>query len=381
GARAEADLLRVIEPSTARRAPMCRHFTVCGGCAAQHWPDMDYTAWKAAAPLTALHAHGIVPDEVLPLARTTAGGRRRVDLALRRSRDGVRAGFARRGSHELVDLAQCPVLMPKLAAMVAPLRLAAGRMLPAAGEADAVVNWTDNGADVLIVPADRLPLDLARREALATFAETVDAARVSWGTRRQSEPVVVRHQPSLAFGRVAVEPPPGAFLQASVAGEMALRDAVRAWIGPARKLVDLYAGIGTLSLGLLPGCRATLYEGDRAAVAAVEAGLRKASLNGVATANLRNLASDPLVAEELDAFDAAILDPPRAGAAAQAAELARSRIPTVVAVSCDPLSFARDAKTLVDGGYRLERLLPVDQFLWSPHVELAALFRRPRHGR
>lgn len=376
GTRVEADLLRVVEPSPARRAPTCRHFAVCGGCAAQHWRDADYAAWKAEAPLVALRAHGIVPGETLPLARTAAGGRRRVDLTLRLTRDGARVGFARRGSHDLVDLAECPVLMPRLAAMIGPLRRVAARTLPPDAEAEAVVNWSDSGADVLIAPANRLPLDLSRQEALAAFATEVDAARVSWGGRRHSEPVVVRRPPSLALGRVTVEPPPGAFLQASVAGESALRDAVRDWIGPARKVVDLYAGIGTLSLGLLPGRRATLYEGDRAAIAAVEAALRKASLGGVATANVRNLATDPLVVEELDAFDAAILDPPRAGAAAQAAELARSRVPTIVAVSCDPASFARDARDLVDGGYRLERLLPVDQFLWSPHMELIAVLSR-----
>ncbi|HKU99988.1 MAG TPA: hypothetical protein VJR58_32130 [Vineibacter sp.] len=376
GEHLDTELLRIITPSAERQQPACRHFGVCGGCALQHWQDPAYAAWKAEAPGIALDRRDVVAEQILPMMRTAPATRRRADFTLKHTADGAIVGFARRASHEIVDLAHCPVLMPALVALVQPLRALIVDVLPRGTSAEAVVNWTDTGADVLLIPADRLSLDLDRRMTLAAFAEATDAARVSWGSRRSSEPVVTRRPPRLRLGQIDVEPPPGAFLQASVPSEAALQVCVRTWLGPARHVVDLYGGVGTLSLGLVPQRRVTVVEGDRAAVAAVDAALRKAALAGVAEAQVRDLARDPMPAEELNAYDAAIFDPPRAGAAAQSAELARSRVPTVIAVSCDPVSFARDARTLVDGGYRLEQLVPVDQFLWSAHVELAAVFRR-----
>ncbi len=372
----DAELLRVLKPAPDRQLPPCRHFGSCGGCAVQHWPDDTYAQWKAEMPGAALRARGVEVQRVLPMLRTTPGTRRRADFTLRHTARGAIVGFARRASHKVVDLRECPVLMPQIAGLIAPLRTLVPAVLPPGATAEAVVNWTDTGADLLLVPEEKLVLDLDRRMALAGFADATDAARVSWGGRRSSEPVVTRHAPRLRLGRVDVEPPPGAFLQASLASEAALQATVRDWLGAAKRVVDLYGGIGTLSLGLLPDRRVTLVEADRAAVAAVDAALRRAALSGIATAAVRDLARDPLPAEELTAFDAAIFDPPRAGAVAQATELARSPVPTVIAVSCDVASFARDARILVDGGYRLEQLMPVDQFLWSPHVELAALFRR-----
>ncbi|TWT10805.1 class I SAM-dependent RNA methyltransferase [Reyranella sp. CPCC 100927] len=376
GDRFDAELLQVLTPGADRQEPACPHFGSCGGCALQHWPDSAYAAWKAQAVTTALGYRDVVPQQTVPMMRTAPGLRRRADFTLKRTADGAVVGFARRASHAIVDLQACPVLMPALAELVPPLRALIPEVLPRGADAEAVVNWTDTGADILLIPADRLPLDLDSRVALAAFAEATDVARVSWGGRRMAEPVVIRRAPRLRLGPVDVEPPPGAFLQASVPSEAALQACVRAWLGSARRVVDLYAGVGTLSLGLLPQRRLTLVEGDKAAVAAVDAALRKAGLVGVAQAHVRDLARDPVPAEELNAYDAAVFDPPRAGAAAQSAELARSHVPVIVAVSCDPVSFARDARTLIDGGYRLEQLLPIDQFLWSPHVELAALFRR-----
>lgn len=376
GERLAAELVRVVLPSPDRRAPACGHFGVCGGCALQHWPDALYAERKIATITRALAAQGVALPRLLAMVRTAPRSRRRVDLTLRRTANGAVAGFARRASHDIVDLEDCPVLLPQLTALVPPLRALAAAVLPRNASADAVVNWTETGADVLLVPAERLVLDLDRRMALAAFAEASDAARVSWGSRRAAEAVVTRRTPVLRLGRIAVVPPPGAFLQASLTSEAALQAAVRDWLGAARRIVDLYGGIGTLSLGLAPAQRVTVVEGDRAAVAAIDAAVRQAALGGAVQAHVRDLARDPLPAEELRAFDAAIFDPPRAGAATQAAELARSALPLVVAVSCDARSFARDARRLIDGGFRLEMLLPVDQFLWSAHVELAALFRR-----
>ncbi|MBM3619345.1 MAG: class I SAM-dependent RNA methyltransferase [Alphaproteobacteria bacterium] len=369
-----------VEPPPRTREPACRHFGVCGGCALQHYPDDLYAAWKLDRLRAALDSAAVTPATIMPMARTPPGGRRRADLTLRHTRAGAIVGYAQRRSHDLVDLGECPVLLPAIIAMAVPLRRLIEAILPVNDEAEAIVNWTDTGADLLLVPAARLTLDLARREAIAAFAEATDVARVSWGSRGKPEILLTRRPPTLRFGAVVVEPPPGAFLQASFAGEATLRAAVKAWSGGARRVVDLYGGLGTLSLPLLPEARLTIVEGGAPAVDAVNAALRKATLAGVAQAVERDLKREPLSAEELDEFDLAILDPPMAGAAPQARELVRSRVPIVLYASCDPWSFAADARTLIDGGYRLERLLPVDQFLWSTHIELIALFRRIGNG-
>ena len=372
--------LAAVEPPSRTREPACRHFGVCGGCALQHYPDDLYAAWKLDRLRAALDKAAVAPAILMPMARTPPGGRRRADLTLRHTRDGAAIGYTRRRSHDLVDLGECPVLLPAIVAMVAPLRRLAEAILPMSGEAEAVINWTDTGADLLLAPTARLTLDLPRREAIATFAETTDAARVSWGPRARPEIVLTRRPAKLRFGAVEVEPSPGPFLQASFAGEATLRAAVKAWSGAAKRIVDLYGGLGTLSLPLLPAARLTIVEGSQPAVEAVNAALRAAALVGVAQSTMRDLRREPLSAEELDRFDLAILDPPAAGAMAQARELAQSRISTVVYASCDPESFAADARVLIDGGYRLERLLPIDQFLWSTHIELIALFRRIASG-
>ncbi|MBV9834581.1 MAG: class I SAM-dependent RNA methyltransferase [Alphaproteobacteria bacterium] len=370
--------LASIEEPPQTRDPACRHFGVCGGCALQHYPDDLYARWKLERLTEALA--GLEPPAFMPMARTPPGGRRRADLTLRHTRDGAIVGYAQRRSHDLVDLGECPVLLPAVVALVVPLRRLVEAIIPQNGEAEAVINWTDTGADVLLVPAAGLPLDLPRREAIAAFAEMADVARVSWGSRGKYEIALTRRPPALRFGAVTVEPPPGAFLQASFAGEATLRVAVRAWSGNARRVVDLYGGLGTLSLPLLPAARVTIFEGSQSAVDAVNAALRKATFAGIAHAVVRDLRREPVSVEELDSFELAILDPPAAGAMAQARALASSRIGTVIYASCDPHSFAVDARVLIDGGYRLERLLPVDQFLWSTHIELIALFRRIASG-
>jgi 23S rRNA (uracil1939-C5)-methyltransferase len=367
-----------VEPPARTREPACRHFGICGGCALQHYPDDLYARWKLDRLRAALDKAGVAPVVLMPMARTPPGGRRRADLTLRRTREGAIVGYAQRRSHELVDLRECPVLLPAIVAMVAPLRRLVEAVLPLNDEAEAVINWTDTGADLLLV--SRLPLDLPRREAIAAFAESADAARISWGSRGKPETVLTRRRPKLRFGTVEIEPPPGAFLQASFAGEATLRAAVKAWSGGARRIVDLYGGLGTLSLPLLPEARLTIVEGSASAVDAVNVALRTATMAGVAQVVMRDLRREPLSFEELDAFDLAILDPPMAGAASQVRELAQSRVPTIVYASCDPWSFAADARVLIGGGYRLERLLPVDQFLWSTHIELVSLFRRNASG-
>ena len=367
-----ADLLEVLAPSRHREAPPCAHFKVCGGCALQHWRRDAYTAWKVELIVRALAQRGVEAPRFEPPLVGAPGERRRADFVLRRQGRRVVAGFHERASAEIVDVGTCVVVRPALDALLEPLRASLASVLPDGGAADAMVNETASGLDLLIRPHRRLDLSLERREALVALAEGADLARLCWGDRASAEPVVVRRTPLVVFGEARIEPPPGAFLQATQRAEQAMRAMVGAWTGDAPKLVDLFAGLGALSLGRTG--KLTLFESDRQAVAAVAAAARR--LGGKVTAERRDLFRNPLTAAELDAFDAVLLDPPRAGAAAQSAELARAKVPRVVYGSCDPGSFARDARTLQDGGYRLEKLLPADQFLWSPHIELIALFAR-----
>jgi 23S rRNA (uracil1939-C5)-methyltransferase len=368
-----ADLVEVLAPSRHREAPPCAHFTVCGGCALQHWRRDAYTAWKVDLIARALAQRGVdAPRFEAPLVGAP-GERRRADFVLRRQGRRVLAGFHERASPSIVDVGTCVVARPGLNALLEPLRASLATILPDGTAADAIVNETESGLDLLVRPHKRLDLSLERREALVALAERADLARLSWGDRASAEPVVVRRTPLLIFGEARVEPPPGAFLQATRRAEQAMRAMVTQWTGDAARLADLFAGVGALSFGRAG--RLTLFESDRPAVAALEAAARRLG-GGKATVERRDLFRTPLTTAELDAFDAVLLDPPRAGAAAQSAELARAKVPRVVYASCDPGSFARDARALQDGGYRLEKLLPIDQFLWSPHVELIALFVR-----
>jgi len=370
-----AELVEVLAPSRHRVAPPCAHFGTCGGCALQHWRADAYTAWKVEQVARALAQRGVAAPAFEPALAGAPGERRRVDFVLRRQGRRVLGGFHERGSPRLVDIAECAVLRPALAGLLAPLREALPGLLPDGAAVDAVANETDSGIDLLLRPHKRLDLALERRQALVALAERADLARVSWGDRASAEPVAVRRTPLLLFGDARIDPPPGAFLQATKRAELTMRAAVTAWLGEDTRLADLFAGVGALSLGR-PG-RTVLYESDPASVAAADAAVRRLG-GGRAEAVRRDLFRNPLTPAELDKFDSVLLDPARAGAAIQSAELARSKVGRVVYASCDPASFARDARTLVDGGYRLEKLLPIDQFLWSPHVELIALFgRRP----
>jgi 23S rRNA (uracil1939-C5)-methyltransferase len=367
-----ADLVEVLAPSRHREAPPCAHFKVCGGCALQHWRRDAYTAWKVELIARALAQRGVDTPPFEPPLVGAPGERRRADFVLRRQGRRVLAGFHERMSARIVDVGLCVVVRSELSALLEPLRTALVSVLPDASAADVVVNETDSGLDVLLRPHKRLDLSLERREALVALAERADLARLSWGDRASAEPVVVRRPPLLVFGDARIEPPPGAFLQTTRRAEQAMRTAVVEWAGDASRLADLFAGVGALSLG--GAGKVSLLENDRAAVAAVEAAARRSG--GKVTVERRDLFRNPLMVRELDRFDAVVLDPPRAGAAAQAGELAGAKVPRVVYASCDPASFARDARTLQDGGYRLEKLLPIDQFLWSAHVELIALFAR-----
>ncbi len=372
-----AETVERLADGPGRADPPCRHFGDCGGCAVQHFDDALYAGWKREAVVAALARRGLGETPVAPLLRTPPGGRRRVALMAFRSDSGLRLGFNARASRHVVDVAECPVMVPALTAFLPALRDLLGEMLNRRERAMVAVTATDSGLDVIVALA-REP-DLAGHERLAAFADEMDLARLSWRDMKPGppEPVAHRRPVQASFAGVAVDLPPGSFLQPSAAGEAALVAEVVAAIGDGPdRIVDLYAGCGAFAFALAGNATVHAVEGDGAMAATVAAAAARAGMAGRVTAEARDLERRPLLAGDLTAYDAAVFDPPRAGARAQVAELAGSALATVVAVSCNPATFARDARTLVDGGYRLENVVPVDQFVWSHHVELVAVFRR-----
>jgi 23S rRNA (uracil1939-C5)-methyltransferase len=368
-----AEVLELVEPGPGRVEPPCALFGRCGGCSLQHLEDSRYARWQREQVETALRRAGFAEVPVDEVVRTPSGVRRRATFAAKRTSGGVLLGYNERQSHWIVPVEQCLVLDPAITALLDPLRAVLASVLPDGQTMDLSITVLDGGLDLLLT-GGAAP-DLAAREAWAGFAGAVDLGRLSWRAdeRSPAEPLAHRRPVPARLGDVAVPVPPGAFLQASREGEEALAGLVTQALGAAASVVDLFAGCGTFSFPLARTARVLAVEGDAAAHAALCAGARQ---EPKVEARLRDLFRDPLPAAELDRFEGIVFDPPRAGAAAQAAEIARCRVPVVAGVSCNPATFARDARILADGGYRLERVTPVDQFLWSPHIEVVGIFRR-----
>lgn len=364
----------------ARTAPRCAHFGTCGGCALQHLSDEAYAEAKTAWLAAALRQRGVTAETMHPLLRLAPGTRRRARWAIHRSRSAaapVEAGFHARASHRVVDMRECAVLQPALVALVAPLRELMKTLLPPGSAAAATATLADSGIDLLldlIAPPQRATL-----EAMAAFAHAQDLARLAWRLGEEAPTPAAQRRPVRAsFGGVAVDLPYDGFLQASLEADRAIAAPVLDGVGAAQRVADLFSGVGTFTFPL--AARATVHavEGDAAALASLRAAADRAALAGRVTAERRDLDAQPLLPDELARFDAVVFDPPRAGAAAQSRALAAARVPQIIAVSCNPASFARDARTLCDGGYRLAAVQPIDSFVWSPHLELVARFERGR---
>lgn len=362
-------LLRVEAPSPERIAPICPHFGICGGCAIQHWTERRYRAWKRDLVVHAL-AQMRIDAEVDELIDAHGDGRRRAVLHARRSgHDIVEVGFAGLRAHNIVAIDHCPVLAPSLAGAI-PAAWAIADALKAHGKPlDIHATGTDTGLDIDVRGSG--PLDSAQTGALARLAENRQVARIT----RHGELVIQRAVPTVGMGPASVALPPGAFLQATQKGEATLANLVADHAGKAKIIADLFSGIGPFALRLAPRARVTAVDNDAAALAALA---RAAAAPGLKPIEIdkRDLFRRPLPAQELDRFDAVIFDPPRQGADAQAREIARSKVPAVIAVSCNPATFARDARILLDGGYRLSAVTPVDQFRYAAHVEIVARFER-----
>lgn len=352
--------------------PVCTLFHQCGGCQLQHWAAEPYLAWKREMVVKALERRDLDPAVVQPIVAAGLHARRRADLVARRIGKGVLLGLFERDSKRIVDMTECAVLAPQLVALLPHLRDLLTRLLAPAAGCDVLLLLTEGGVDVALGGLGRL--DAAQRQMLAAFANDHDLARLSLPNE-----VVTRRKPAtLRFGKVAVELPPGGFAQADAAAEAVLVREALAGLAGATKIADLFAGAGTFTFPLAAQGNVRAFDGDRALGAALQDAADRAVMGGRVRAEVRDLFRRPLGAAELNAFDGAIFDPPRAGAREQAEQLAASRVPAVVGISCNPTTFARDARLLVDGGYTLTRVVPVDQFRFTTHVELAGLFTRGR---
>ena len=363
-------LLRVELPSAERITPICPHFGICGGCALQHWREDRYRAWKRDLVTTALSQAGLYA-EVDALVDAHGEGRRRAVFHARRTTHGVlQVGFAALHAHHIVGIDHCPILAPGLNGAIEMAWAIAEELAPEAKPLDIQVTATEAGLDVDVRGSG--PLSPQRLSALAGLAEKYQIARLT----RHGELVAQRAKPTVRMGRAAVPLPPGAFLQATSEGETTLARLVTTHLGSARNVADLFSGVGPFALRLAEGARVIAVDADEAAVSALREASETTSGLKPIDAVRRDLFRRPLVAHELTRLDAVVFNPPRQGAEQQARQLARSTIPRVVAVSCNHATFARDAKILENGGYRLTAVTPVDQFRYAAHVEIVACFMR-----
>ncbi len=361
---------KIVTPSAHRIRPPCPHYRNCGGCALQHASDDFVADWKQDVVRTALAAQGLATD-FAPMHISPPNSRRRAVLSGRRLKRGAVVGFHARASDTVVAIPECQLLHPDLMTALPTLEAITALAGTRKGELSLAVTESAGGADVAV--RGGRALDAGLRAQLAALAGRHGLARLAW----EGEVIAQLAPPLQRFGRAEITPPPGTFLQATPQGEAALLAAVRESVGSARRIVDLFAGCGTFALPLAEGAEVHAVEGDAAMLAALDAGWRGAPGLKRITTETRDLFRRPLLAEELSRFDAVVIDPPRAGAEAQVAQIARSGVPVIAFVSCNPVTFARDARLLVEAGHTLQRVHVVDQFRWSPHVELAAsLVRR-----
>lgn len=352
--------------------PPCRHYPLCGGCQLQHLDDESHSAYVRDRVAGALAGQGVEAGVVLPAHISPPRSRRRAALRAARFGRKVHLGFSSGNSHRIVDMEMCEVLHPALFTLVAPLRDLLAPMLGERRAVQAKMTLADQGVDLLIEGVEADGLEAAER--LTGFARDHGLARLSvddgYGPQTRYEPEPV----TLSFGGAAVASPPFAFLQATPDGERALIEAVRPALEGVGVWADLFSGLGTFALALGEGRRVYAAEAARDLVLALQTAANHGGRQ--VAADHRDLFRRPLVPDELNRFGAILLDPPRAGAREQVGQLALSTVPVIAYVSCNPGSFARDAKTLIESGRRLESVRPVGQFRWSTHVELAAIFRR-----
>jgi 23S rRNA (uracil1939-C5)-methyltransferase len=367
-----ATLMSVLEASPLRIDPACRHFTECGGCALQHFEADAYRQWKRDKVVHALKGIDCEIGELVACAPHT---RRRVVLAARRAETGMLLGFNRHLSPEIISISECPISLPEIVTAFDRLRALAELICATTKSFRMAVTVTGSGLDIAVHESGKLGEH--QRRIASNFVLAQGFARLSI----DDEIVIEPRRPVVVFGSVAVALPPGAFLQATEAAEQTMADIVGGHLKRAKRVADLFAGCGSFALRLATKSEVHAVEGDAAALSALDRGSRFATGLKRVTGERRDLFRRPLTFKELNAFDGIVFDPPRAGAEDQSKQIARSDVPLVAAVSCNPVTLGRDLRILLDGGYTLKSVTPIDQFLWSPHVEAVALLEKPKRRR
>jgi len=362
---------KIVEPVSDRIKPACRHFKTCGGCSMQHASDAVLADWKVAKTKEALSQVGLKP-KFRPIISSGAGTRRRATFAAKRTKKGAMVGFHGRASDVIVEITECPVSDPALLAGMPAFsqfaRIGASRKSVLRVSA----TTSENGLDVKIENGKELsPTEISQ---FAQICDQHKILRLMWN----DDVISQSHPPSQPMGAANVVPPSGAFLQATHTGEAALVEAVMEVVGTAKRGTDLFAGCGTFALPIASQAAVHAVEGEADMMNALNAGWRNAGGLHDVRVETRDLFRRPLMPDEFKKVDAVVIDPPRAGALAQVAELAKSDVPRIAFVSCNPATFARDARVLCDNGYQLDWVQVVDQFLWNPHVELVAQFTKAK---
>jgi 23S rRNA (uracil1939-C5)-methyltransferase len=361
-------LLQVERASPERVTPFCPHFGTCGGCAIQHWETERYRAWKRDIVIETL-AQAKLACDVYPLIDAHGLGRRRITLHARMgTHDVLKVGFAAANSHDIIPVDRCPILDPGLSGALDAGWAVAEPLISFGKPLDLQITATDSGLDIDVRGSGPLPAPM-----IATLSRVAEQHRLARLTRH-GELVLMPTPPAITIGTARVTLPPGSFLQATVAGEETLAALVAGHCQRAKHIADLFCGVGPFALRLAAKARIAAFDNDEGAVMALQKAATSTSGLKPIKAQARDLFRRPLMPQELRDYEAIVFDPPRQGAQAQVLQLAASKIPVVVAVSCNVATFARDARILIDGGYRLEGVTPVDQFRHSPHVELVARF-------
>lgn len=369
------ELLDIIEPAADRAEPVCPYYGRCGGCQLQHLSPQTYIQWKRERVARVLAQRGFEDVVVLDPILIGPGSRRRATFTAQKNGKKIDFGFNARASHDIENIKSCPLLVTDLDAVIKPLKKLLLEILEDGVRTRVFATWCQNGVDILIEGGT--PPELEAREAIADFVNRGEAVRVAWKQEKfQPEPIAMAQTPMINLSGVLVELPIGGFLQASQGGELAILAQVLVGVEGAKRIADLYCGLGSFTLPLTRQAVVRAVDMTPDPLKALERAAGRANLGGRVVGDIRDLDRQPIDAKSLSKFDAVVFDPPRVGAQGQAAEIAASTVPRVVAVSCNPATFARDARILVDGGYRLIDVLPIDQFTFSPHVELVARFER-----
>jgi len=375
GAGILAEIEEIITPSPDRQDIKCRHFGTCGGCSLQHLNDDFVADWKANLIRQALAQKDITDVVINPTVMSPEFSRRRVEFVAKKRKKGVMIGYHRPRSHQIFDVGECPLLQPELLALVKPLRAILPDLMPRNSEARLTLTATKNGVDLLVSIA--AAIDLEGREQLATFAQTHKLCRISWydETEKLMDQVASIKPAAITVGETDTLLPAGGFLQATLHGQETLVQLMLEHLPTKSRVVDLFAGCGTFTLPAAPFAKEVhAVEGSHTHTENMQLAANQQML--AVSTEARDLFRRPLLAEEFKGFDVVIIDPPRAGAKAQVQEIGLSNIKTVIFISCSPKSFARDAEVLLDYGFKMSPITPVDQFRWSTHIELFTTFTR-----